>query len=115
MFLVNRYLANGEFDKVKARLVVDRRDQNLEMYPNKSSPTVGILSLFRVLGLFCQKLWQVVMTIDIKAAFVQTTMMGQPIFMQLDPKVMQCARDLNPELNKYVWIDGWMDVFKQFF
>jgi hypothetical protein len=42
MFLINKYLADGGFDKVKARLAADGRDQDPEMFPNKSSPTVAI-------------------------------------------------------------------------
>jgi hypothetical protein len=50
VFLVNKYNANGEFEKVKARLVADGRDQDPLLYPNKSSPTVSIHSVFAVLG-----------------------------------------------------------------
>jgi len=50
MFLINKYLADGGFDKVKARLVADRRDQDPEMFPNKSSPTVAIQSVFTFSG-----------------------------------------------------------------
>jgi hypothetical protein len=54
MFVVNKYAANGDFEKVKARLVADGRDQDPAMYPNKSSPTVALHSVFTVLGM-CDK------------------------------------------------------------
>jgi len=79
MFLINKYLANGGFDKVKARLIADGRDQDPEMFPNKSSPTVAIQSVFTVLGLACQKRRRIVAKIDIKGAFIQTPMRGPPI------------------------------------
>lgn len=72
MFLVNKYLVDGGFDKVKARLIADGWDQDPEKFPNKSSLTVSIHSVFAVLGLACQKRWRVVPKIDIKGAFVQT-------------------------------------------
>jgi hypothetical protein len=50
MFLVEKYLADGAFDKIKARLVADGRDQDATMYPNKASPTVAIHSVFTALG-----------------------------------------------------------------
>jgi hypothetical protein len=50
MFLVEKYLADGTFDKIKARLVADGRDQDVMMYPNKASPTVAIHSVFTALG-----------------------------------------------------------------
>jgi hypothetical protein len=57
MFLVKKYLADGSFEKVKARLVVDGRDQDANLYPNKPSPTVAIHSVFTVLGLAATKTW----------------------------------------------------------
>jgi len=66
MFLVRKYLADGSFDKVKARLVADGRDQDAELYPNKSSPTVAIHSVFTVLWLAATKTWRIVVKIDVK-------------------------------------------------
>jgi hypothetical protein len=106
IFVVNKYLADGAFDTVKARLIADGRDQNPEMYPNKSSPTVAIHSVFMVLGLACQKGWQIVAKIDIKGAFVQMPMTGQWIFMQLDPKIAKHAKKMYPELDEYMYTDG---------
>jgi hypothetical protein len=105
MFLINKYDADGEFEKVKARLVADGRDQDPAMYPNKSSPTVAIHSVFTVLGMAAEKRWRIVVKIDIKGAFVQTPMTGPPIYMKLDPKVMRYAKELYPELNEYQWRD----------
>lgn len=42
IFLVKKFLANGEFDKIKAGLVENGAQQKRELYPNKSSPTSGI-------------------------------------------------------------------------
>jgi hypothetical protein len=106
MFLVNKYLADGGFDKVKARLIADGRDQNPEMFPNKSSPTVAIQSVFTVLGLACQKHWQIVTKIDIKGAFVQTPMRGPPIYIKLDPNIIQFAKEMYPEFNEFIWKDA---------
>ncbi len=55
MFVMAKYLANGAFDKVKARLVADGRDQDAEMFPNKSFSTVAVHSVFTVLGLAASK------------------------------------------------------------
>jgi hypothetical protein len=74
MFVVAKYLASGEFDKMKARLVADDRDQDAEFYPDKSSPTVAIHSVFSLLGVMAGKPWRTTVKIDIKGAFVQTPM-----------------------------------------
>jgi len=94
------------FDKVKARLIADGRDQDPEMFPNKSSPTVVIQSVSTVLGLACQKRWRIVTKIDIKGAFVQSSMRGPPIYMQLDPKITQFVREMYPKFNEFVWKDA---------
>ncbi len=106
MFLVRKYLADGSFDKVKARLVADGRDQDAELYPNKSSPTVAIHSVFTVLGLAATKAWRIVVKIDVKGAFVQPPMSGEPTFMRLDPKVSKYAMELFPNLKSMVEEDG---------
>jgi hypothetical protein len=105
MFVVNKYNAEGEFEKVKARLVADGRDQDPTLYPNKSSPTVAIHSVFTVLGMIGEKPWLIVAKIDIKGAFIQTPMTGPPIYMKLDPKVVKYAKELYPELDEFQWKD----------
>lgn len=45
--------------KMKAWLVADGRDQFIDLYPNKSLPTVAIHSVFMVLGLVAVKQWRV--------------------------------------------------------
>jgi hypothetical protein len=106
MLLVNKYLADGGIDKVKARLIADGRDQDPEIFPNKLSPTVAIQSVFTVLGLACEKRWQIVAKIDFKGAFVQTPMKGPPIYMKLDPKMTQIAKEMYQEFNEFIWKDA---------
>jgi hypothetical protein len=106
MFVVEKYLANGEFDKMKARLVADSRDQDAKMYPDKSSPTVAIHSVFTALGLASGKPWQIVIKIDIKGAFVQTPMKGEPLFMRVDPKISRYVIEMFPRLKEMLESDG---------
>jgi hypothetical protein len=106
MFLVNKYLGSGSFDNVKARLVADGRDQDAEIFPNKSSLMVAIHSVFTVLALACQKHWRVVAKIDIKGAFVQTPMSGPPIYMKLDLRITRMAKEMYPEFNEFIWDDN---------
>jgi hypothetical protein len=96
MFVVQKYLANGEFDKVKARLVADGRDQDASLYPDKSSPMVALHSVFMVLGLGAMKKWRQVIKIDVKGAFVQTPMKGQATYMKLDLKITKYTIELFP-------------------
>jgi hypothetical protein len=106
MFLVKKYLADGTFEKVKARLVADGRDQDLDLYPNKSSPTVAIHSVFTVVGLAATKAWRIVVKIDVKGAFVQTPKKGEPTYMKFDPKVSKYAVEIFPKLKGMLEDDG---------
>lgn len=84
------------FFRCKPRVVADGRDQDANMYPSKSSPTVAIHSVFTVLGMAGSKLWWIVMKIDIKGAFLQMLMSGDPVYMKLDPKITKYAVELYP-------------------
>jgi hypothetical protein len=64
---------------VKAQLGVDGRDLDPDMFPDKSSPTVSIQSILAVLGIFTTCRCRTFVTIDIKGAFVQTPMSGDPV------------------------------------
>jgi hypothetical protein len=50
-FLVEKFLADGAFDKMKARLVSHRNYQDKNDFPDRSSPTVAIHSVMMVLAL----------------------------------------------------------------
>jgi hypothetical protein len=106
MFVVVKHLASGEFDKMKARLVADGRDQEQELYPDKSSPTVAIHLVFSVLGLMAKKPWRVTVKIDIKGAFVQTPMKGELSYMRLDKSLTDHFINLFPNLKGLVEADG---------
>jgi len=106
MFIVEKYLVNGSFDKMKARLVADGRDQDAEMYPDKSSPTVAVHSVFTALGLASSKPWRIVVKIDIKGAFVQTPRKGEPVYMMIDPKISGYVVNMFPELGDMLKEDG---------
>jgi len=105
MFVVAKHLASGGFDKMKARLVADGRDQEQELYPDKSL-TVAIHSVFTVLGMMAEKLWRVTVKIDIKGAFVQTPMKGEPTYMKLDKSLTEHVINLFPDLKSSVEADG---------
>ena len=46
VFLVEKFLANGEFDKIKACLVTNGVQQKKDLHPNKSSSTASIHAIF---------------------------------------------------------------------
>jgi hypothetical protein len=89
MFLIEKLLACGAFKKMKAHLVADGRDQDATMYPNKSSPTALVHTVYIVLGWATTLKWCSMGKIDIKGAFVQTPMTGEPVYMRIAPKIVR--------------------------
>jgi len=106
VFLVEKFLANGEFDKIKARLVANGAQQKGEMYPNKSSPTASIHSIFTCLALVAYIGEYSAAKIDVKGAYIQTEITGSPIYMKIDKKLTSAVISILPELQEYVTAEG---------
>jgi hypothetical protein len=49
VFSVEKFTVEGEFDKVKARMVANGNEQDPSLYPNESSPTVAVHSILSCL------------------------------------------------------------------
>jgi hypothetical protein len=75
-------------------------EQDSTLYPNKSSPTAAIHSLFTVLALYAGKTKYQMGKVDIKGAFVQTPM------MKLSKNVVKYVMEVFPEYQKYVTAEG---------
>jgi hypothetical protein len=71
IFLVEKFFANGKFEKIKARLVANGAQQNKELYPNKSSPTASVYAIFTCLTLVAYIGKYTVAKIDVKGAYIQ--------------------------------------------
>jgi len=106
LIVVEKFLANGDHDKWKGRLVADGRSQDRALYPNKSSPTLSIHSLFTVLAFYAGLTGYLMSKVDIKGAFVQTPMTGPPIFLRLNKKIAGHATRLYPEYMDFLQPDG---------
>lgn len=70
IFLVEKFFANGEFEKIKARLVANGAQQDRELYPNKSSPTASIHAIFTCLAIVAYIGKYAVAKIDVKGAYI---------------------------------------------
>jgi hypothetical protein len=111
LFLVQKYFANGDLDKMKARLVSHGNQQDRELFPDRSSPTVAIHSVMMVLALFAGRLQDIsVCKIDIKGAFVQTPMKGEPIFLKIGKDIVKHILEAFPEYADFVTKNGTMYV-----
>ena len=88
MFLKDKYLASGVFDRFKARLVAGGDMQDKSLYDDLSSPTAATSSVLSVAALAAKEGRKVV-TVDIGGAFLNANMpeTGLKVHMRLD-KVM---------------------------
>jgi hypothetical protein len=103
LFLVEKFLADGRFDKMKARLVSHGNYQDRNDFPDRSSPTVAIHSVMMVLAAYAGRLDDFeVCKIDVKGAFVQTPMEGEPIYMRIGKDLTSRIVELYPEYSRFI-------------
>jgi hypothetical protein len=73
MFLKEKYLASGEFEKLKARLVAGGDQQDKDMYDVLSAPTVSTSSGFTILSIAAHE-GRKTTVVDIGGAFLNAEM-----------------------------------------
>ena len=73
MFLKDKYLASGAFDRFKARLVEGGDMQDNSLYDDLSSPTTTTSSVLSVAAIAAKEGRKVV-TVDIVGAFLNANM-----------------------------------------
>jgi hypothetical protein len=74
MFLKEKYLATGEFEKLKTRLVALGNHQDHSMFTEEdtNSPTVNLLSVFAMASM-AHKEGRSVKTVDITGAYLKAS------------------------------------------
>ncbi len=100
MFTVEKFLADGSFDKVKTRMVANGDEQDPQLYPDRSSPTVALHSIFACLAVAAYTRQYTVAKIDVKGAFIQTEMEDPPVFIRCDKKLTWLIVKLLPGIKK---------------
>ena len=73
MFLMEKFLPTGEFEKLKARLVTGGDMQNRDLYEDLSAPTVATASVFTVLPIADTENWSIA-AVDIGGALLHANM-----------------------------------------
>ena len=109
MFLKVKLKPNGEFDKLKARLVADGSMQDKNMYEDVSSPTISTTSLF-VLAALAARDKQCTATFDIASAYLNADMSGPSVFMRFDPEIATILTQLQSKLEEFLTDSGCLIV-----
>jgi hypothetical protein len=106
MFLKLKYKANGDFDKVKARLVANGNLQDDEMIQETFAPTVNPISVFTQINIAAHRSWKV-SAYDIKKAFLLAPMPeDRCIVIMLGPLEAELWVEENPEQRKFLDEEG---------
>jgi len=104
MFTIEKFLANGEHDKFKSRIVAHGNEQDTLLHPERSSPTVSMQAIMACLAIAAYNRNFRIAKIDVKGAFIQMEMKGRPVFIRSNKKLTQLIVDVI--LWRYVCKDG---------
>jgi hypothetical protein len=103
MFLKDKTVANGCFDKRKARLVANGNEENKNLIDETQSPTVNSSSVLLQLALTADR-GSVLSAYDIKGAFLKTPVefdrVGKRLFVKTNPDLAEHFIKLRLDLAK---------------
>jgi hypothetical protein len=101
MFLKEKYLASGEFEKLKARLVAGGDQQDRDLYDDLSAPTVSTSSVSTILSIASHE-GRKALVVDIGGASLNAEMKtGVLVHMRLDRTMSDLLVRLQPSYKKY--------------
>ena len=111
MFLKDKYLASGSFDRFKARLVAGGDTQDKSLYENLSSPTAATTSVLTIAAIAAAEGREVVV-IDIGGAFLNADMTptGVVVHMRLDRIMSSMLIKIDPSYEQFLESNGSMLV-----
>jgi len=110
IFVVEKFLANGSFEKLKSRLVAGghRTDANVYDDGEKNSPTVSTESFFAIAGIAAYERRKVE-AIDFPGAYLNANLADTQL-MYLQKEVVEILISMQPELKAFKLPDGRMLV-----
>ena len=100
VFLKEKYLSNGQFDKLKGRLVAGGHMQDRSLYDDNSSPTVSTQSTFMIAALAARER-RTVVTADIGGAYLNASMGDNETLMRLDPILSDILMELDTSYKQF--------------
>ena len=101
MLLKEKFLATGEFEKLKVRLVAGGNGQDKSLYDDLSAPTVSTCAVFTLLSIAARE-GRKAAVVDIGGAFHNAEMKtGLDVHMRLDRTMSDLMVRLSPEYNAY--------------
>eukprot|EP01034_Spumella_vulgaris_P022924 gene22924-29102_t len=111
LFLKEKCKPNGDFDRLKARLVAGGHQQDKSMYPNTSSPTVDLTAFFTIAAIGIKEK-RFFATADIGSAFLNADRdPNMPKnYMRINKNIVQLLLTIYPECEQFITPDGSLVV-----
>ena len=102
MFLKEKFLPTGQFEKLKARLVAGGDQQDKTLYEDLSSPTVSSSVVMTLLSVAAHEKRSVTV-VDITGAYLNAEMGKEvTVHMRLDRVISELITRLQPEYTEYL-------------
>ena len=107
MFLKDKYLASGAFEKFKARLVAGGDQQDKLLYESLSSPTAATASVFSIAAIAAHE-HRIAEITDIGGAFLNADISptGIKVHMRLDKVMTAFLLKIDPSYKEFVEPSG---------
>lgn len=106
MFLKDKVKANGEYDRTKARLVLNGKQQNIDTYDLISSSTVAIHSVMLLLNYASYKKAKLT-SYDVKGAFLNAIYNeDEPTYMVIGKEIAEIWIQLDPSSAPFINKNG---------
>ncbi len=106
MFLKEKYLPSGAFDKLKARLVAGGDQQDKSLYSDISAATAATSSVFMVAAIAAREK-RLVTVVDITSAYLNANMSNEVVVhMKIDKTLTKMLVDIDESYTKYINNDG---------
>ena len=111
MFLKEKFLSDGSFEKLKSRLVAGghMQDRGLAMFEDISSPTAQLPFIFMIAAIAAKERRHT-RVIDIAGAYLNANISRHEILMELDPVMVNILVDIDPAYAAFVRDNGSMVV-----
>ena len=109
MFLKEKYLSTGEFEKLKARIVAGGHMQDRTLYDDVTSPTVATPAVFIAIAIAAREKRKVA-TVDIGGAYLNAEMGHHNVYMYLDPLLATLLSQIDAKYEQFVNDDGTIIV-----
>ena len=110
MFLKEKYLPNGEFEKLKARLVASGDQQDKSLYSNLSAATAATCSVFIIAAIAARERRSTAV-VDITGAYLNANMSTEVIVhMKIDHTLTDLLIGLDETYKSYLGRDGGCTV-----